>query len=112
MLPLGRVVMVAIGAAIYATFTFGSEALLAPVVGYTQGPWQRGEFAAVLAVLIPLALAALTLFWVLLPNLASFAWVRRLRVHATNGWYIHIVSERVVGAIWLTAHSPRRGQTH
>ena len=45
--------------------------------------------------LAPMVLAALGLFWVVLPSCAHHPRLRRLRVHATNGFYLNSILQRV-----------------
>ena len=45
--------------------------------------------------LAPMVLAVLGLFWVILPSCAHHPRLRRLRVHATNGFYLNSILQRV-----------------
>jgi NAD(P)H-quinone oxidoreductase subunit 5 len=83
-------------AASYALLTWGAEALLMPALGAPHAP-------PALAWAAPVVLAALGLFWVLLPTLARLPAVIALRIHAGNGFYLPLLSERLVRGRLLAA---------
>ena len=95
---LGRLAILIPGCALYAALALAAEAAIAGSVAVIAGPASRPGFAPILAVLVPLALAALGAFWVLMPALARHPWVLAARVHAAHGFYLPHLSQRVVCA--------------
>ena len=95
---LGRLVILIPGCVIYAALALAAEAAIAGSVAVIAGPASRPGFAPILAVLVPLALAALGAFWVLMPALARHPRVLAARVHAAHGFYLPHLSQRVVCA--------------
>ncbi|GDY12572.1 NADH dehydrogenase [Planctomycetota bacterium] len=86
---LARLALLVVLSAGYALLTWGAEVLLTPALAIPPA-------TPVLAWLAPVVLAALGLFWVLLPTLASLPAVNALRVHAANGFYLPLLSERLI----------------
>ncbi len=94
-LPLRLLVLVPAGA-IYASLTWGIETLISGHVTAAPALSDRGLVGAVLAVALPVLLALLAGFWVLLPRLSAHPRIAAWRVHAGNGFYLPHLAERVV----------------
>jgi NAD(P)H-quinone oxidoreductase subunit 5 len=93
---LPRAGLVVPAAALYAALTWTIEHLLHGHVAAAPALADRGAHGPVLAVLVPAALAALTIIWVLLPRLAAQPWALAFRVHAGNGFYLPLLAERLL----------------
>lgn len=84
------------GSALYAALTVGVEHLLTSSI--THISTDRSPIGLGLIILAPLAIAALGLFWVVLPAIARHPSVIAWRIHAGQGFYLPQLAERLLGA--------------
>ena len=85
--------------ALYAALTTAVEHILAGSLVAAPVLAERSHVGLGLALLAPLALAALGAFWVALPALAGHPVVVAWRIHAGNGFYLPHLAERLLRAV-------------
>lgn len=103
---LVNAVLSTFGLALLAALLYqGATAFFAPVFGPV--PVLHGGVAWVTAALPVCAFALLSLVYLWRPVWQQTAWGRAFAIHALHGFYIGIIADRVVAALWPR---PSRGQ--
>jgi NAD(P)H-quinone oxidoreductase subunit 5 len=116
-----RIPIVRIAAAIGADFALAILALtinriatnfLEPVFQSNAGSIPSSLASRIAAILPPLAVAALSIFYALTPVIDRFVIGRALYVHALNGFYLGAYADRIVDSIWPARILDKSGNRH
>ena len=91
-----RVGVLVVASGLYGSLTYGAEHLLTGITTLAPLVSDRGVIGIVLSVLVPLALAGLGAWWVLLPTLELWPALRAWRIHAGAGFYLPHLTARLL----------------